>query len=116
MGMQVGTHTKLERAIAASLAAADTLRPAEQFAIARDSGAAVIGVNNRDLHSLEISLDVSRELAGNKPAGTIFVAESGLSSRAEIDELKGLGFDAFLIGETLMRSGDPIGKLEELGA
>jgi indole-3-glycerol phosphate synthase len=81
-----------------------------------DAGASVIGVNNRDLRSLEISLDTSRQLAAAKPLGSVFVAESGMSSRAEIDELKGLGFDAFLIGETLMRSGDPAATLEAFGA
>jgi len=68
------------------------------------------------LHSLEVSLDVSRELGAIKPSGSLLVAESGLTSRSEIDELKRLGFDGFLIGETLMRSEDPVGKLEEFGA
>lgn len=81
-----------------------------------DAGATVIGVNNRDLHSLQVTLDTSRELAAAKPQSSIFVAESGISTRAEIDELRGLGFDAFLIGETLMRSSDPGRSLEELGA
>lgn len=67
-------------------------------------GAAIIGVINRNLHSFEVSLDVSRELALNKPANSLFISESGLSSVDEILELRGLGFDAFLIGETLMRS------------
>lgn len=81
-----------------------------------DAGARLIGVNNRDLHSLDVSLDVSRGLAAQKPANAVLVAESGLTSRAEIDELRQCGFDAFLIGETLMRAADPVAKLEELGA
>jgi indole-3-glycerol phosphate synthase len=89
---------------------------AGELQTALDAGASIIGVNNRDLRSLEVSLDTSRQLAAAKPIGTIFVAESGISSRSEIDELKGLGFDAFLIGEVLMRSGDPAKTLEELGA
>lgn len=72
---------------------------------AKNLGAAIIGINNRNLHSFEVSLDVSRELALNKPANSLFISESGLSSVDEIRELRGLGFDAFLIGETLMRSG-----------
>ena len=94
--VEVHDHAELERAV--------------------DSGAMVIGVNNRDLHSLDVSLERSRGLAASKPADAIFVAESGLSNRSEIDELRELGFDAFLIGETLMRSGDPASVLEELGA
>jgi indole-3-glycerol phosphate synthase len=87
-----------------------------ELKVAIDAGADLIGVNNRNLHSLEVSLDTSRELATHKPDGAVFVAESGISSRAEIDELKALAFDAFLIGETLMKAADPIAALEELGA
>ena len=76
-----------------------------------DAGAKIVGVNNRDLHSLEVSLDVSRELANNKPEDILFVAESGLTSRSEIDELRAVGFDAFLIGEALMRSNDVVGTI-----
>lgn len=71
-----------------------------------DLGAAIIGVNNRNLHSLEVSLDTSRKLIELKPDNALMVAESGLSSREEIDELKALGYNGFLIGETLMRSPD----------
>lgn len=79
---------------------------AAEIQIAIDIGAAIIGVNNRDLHSLEVTLDTSRKLIANKPDGVLMVAESGITTRAEIDELRSLGYDAFLIGETLMRSGD----------
>jgi indole-3-glycerol phosphate synthase len=88
----------------------DELKRAESI------GASIIGVNNRDLHSFEISLDVSREMALHKPNGAIFISESGLSSTSEILELRELGFDAFLIGETLMRSSDVIEELSGLAA
>lgn len=88
----------------------------EDLEIAARLGAAIIGVNNRDLHNLSVSLDVSRRLIAMRPPGSIMIAESGISTRSEIDELSGLGFDGFLIGETLMRSGDPTGVLEEFGA
>jgi len=55
---------------------------------AKQLDAAVIGVNNRNLHSFEVSLDVSRELALNKPADSLFISESGLSSANEILELQ----------------------------
>ena len=71
-----------------------------------DFGASIIGVNNRNLHSLEVSLETSRKLIKMRPETTLMVAESGLTSRDEIDELKALGYNAFLIGETLMRSPD----------
>jgi indole-3-glycerol phosphate synthase len=79
----------------------------DELAVANAIGATIIGVNNRDLQSLNVSLDVSRRLVLERPANTLMIAESGISNRAEIDELKGLGFNGFLIGETLMRSTSP---------
>jgi len=75
-----------------------------ELEVAKNLGAKIIGVNNRNLQTLEVSLDVSRELITKRPVGSLMIAESGLSTRAEIDELKHLGFDGFLIGETLMRT------------
>lgn len=66
----------------------------------------LIGVNNRDLKSFKVSLDVSRGLIKHRPVNALMIAESGLSTRTEIEELRGLGFDGFLIGESLMRSAD----------
>ncbi|MEP6788423.1 MAG: indole-3-glycerol phosphate synthase TrpC [Acidobacteriota bacterium] len=86
---------------------------ADEFEIAHDIGAEIIGVNNRDLHSLEVSLEVSRDLIRHKPEGVLMVSESGITSRDDILELKSLGFDGFLVGETLMRSGDPGATLKE---
>lgn len=76
-------------------------------------GAKIIGVNNRNLHSLDVSLDFSRELITFRPTGSLMIAESGISTSEEIAELKALGFDGFLIGETLMRTGDPAVLLGE---
>lgn len=86
----------------------------EEMEIAIDSGASIIGVNNRNLKTFEVSLDVSRSLIQLRPGGILMIAESGISNPEEIAELHGLGFDAFLIGETLMRSGDPAGELKRL--
>lgn len=83
----------------------------EELDVAVSVGATIIGINNRNLHSLEVSLDVSRRLIGDRPVGALMVAESGISTRTEIDELKRLGFDGFLIGETLMRTADAAGTL-----
>lgn len=90
------------------------IHTSDELKIALDAGADIIGVNNRDLHSLEVSLNVSRRLAEAKPAGSLFVAESGLTTRDEMDELRELGFDAFLMGETLMRNSDPCAALRAL--
>jgi indole-3-glycerol phosphate synthase/phosphoribosylanthranilate isomerase len=77
-------------------------------------GARLIGVNNRNLKTFDVSLDISRDLARSAPAGAVMVAESGLKSREDIMELKNLGFNGFLIGETLMRSPDPEKTLKDL--
>lgn len=69
-------------------------------------GAKIVGVNNRNLQTLEVSLDVSRQLIADRPDDVLMIAESGLTTKDEIDELKALGFDGFLIGETLMRTGN----------
>lgn len=79
---------------------------AEELEIARKIGAKIIGVNNRNLQTLEVSLDVSRELIGQRPEDVLMIAESGITTKDEIDELRSLGFDGFLIGETLMRTGN----------
>ncbi len=75
-----------------------------------------IGVNNRDLRSFAVRLETSLELVGRIPAGVVRVAESGITSGAEMARLRGAGFDAFLIGESLMRAADPGAALAELMA
>jgi indole-3-glycerol phosphate synthase len=88
----------------------------EELERVKRTNARIIGVNNRDLHSFAVSLDVSRELVKHAPAGALMIAESGLSSKDEILELKSLGFSGFLIGETLMRSGQVEEELRSLTA
>jgi len=78
------------------------------------AGARLVGVNNRDLRTLEVSLATSLELAGEIPDDVVAVAESGLSSGAEVRRLRDAGFDAFLVGEHLMQADDPGAALEEL--
>jgi indole-3-glycerol phosphate synthase len=86
----------------------------EELSIAANIGARIIGVNNRNLQTLEVSLDTSRKLIEHAPQGALMVAESGLRSREHVVELKALGYDAFLIGEALMRAGDSGSMLREL--
>jgi indole-3-glycerol phosphate synthase len=70
-------------------------------------GARLIGVNNRDLRTFNVSLETSIELAGLAPAGTLLVSESGLRGAGDVDRLRACGFRAFLVGETLMRAENP---------
>jgi len=79
-----------------------------------ESGADAIGVNNRDLKSFEVRLETSLLLVDRIPASAVRVSESGLSSSEDVARLRAAGFDAFLIGESLMRQPDPGQALEAL--
>ena len=79
-----------------------------------DSGAHLIGVNNRNLRTLAVDVDASRRLALRIPWGLIAVSESGLQSREELEELSSAGYRAFLIGERFMTAPDPAAAIAEL--
>jgi indole-3-glycerol phosphate synthase len=79
-----------------------------------ESGADAIGVNNRDLKTFEVRMQTSLDLASHIPASVVRVAESGISTSNDIARLRAAGFDAFLIGESLMRQPDPGQSLAEL--
>jgi indole-3-glycerol phosphate synthase len=87
---------------------------AEELSRAEGSGAKMIGVNNRDLKTFNVSLNTSVELAAIAPAGCTLVAESGLHSYADVRRLHELGFSGFLIGETLMKADHPDSALRQL--
>jgi indole-3-glycerol phosphate synthase len=74
----------------------------------------LIGVNNRDLKTFTVRLEVSLDLAPKLPAGAVRVSESGIATAEDMDRLRGVGFHAFLIGESLMRQADPERALESL--
>lgn len=81
-------------------------RPAElERALA--AGARIVGVNNRDLHTLETRLQTSFELIERIPESCIAVSESGLRTHTDLIQLREAGFDAFLVGESLMLSPEP---------
>jgi len=77
-------------------------------------GAGLIGVNNRNLHTFEVSLDTSLRLASNAPDGATLISESGLHDASDLSKLRAVGFRGFLIGESLMRSEDPEESLRAL--
>jgi indole-3-glycerol phosphate synthase len=85
--VEVHDATELDRAIAA--------------------GAAIVGVNSRNLRTLEVSPAVHEQLASRIPRGVVAVAESGLRSAADLGRLRGLGYHAFLVGERLVTEPDP---------
>ncbi|MDH3745098.1 MAG: indole-3-glycerol-phosphate synthase [Acidobacteriota bacterium] len=74
----------------------------------------LLGVNNRDLRTFDVDLERSIECVAELPAAALKVAESGIESRADLDRLAAAGFDAFLIGESLLLADDPAARLAEL--
>jgi indole-3-glycerol phosphate synthase len=79
----------------------------EELRRALNVGAKIIGVNNRDLQTFQVSLEISERVIAEPPHDRIMVSESGLQSAESLRHLRGLGFHGFLIGETLMRASDP---------
>ncbi|MGH9599898.1 MAG: indole-3-glycerol phosphate synthase TrpC [Terracidiphilus sp.] len=79
-----------------------------------ETGADAIGVNHRDLGTFDVNPETSLALAERIPASVVRVTESGISTREDIARLRKAGFDAFLIGESLMRQPDPGAALADL--
>jgi indole-3-glycerol phosphate synthase len=67
----------------------------------------LIGVNNRNLHSFEVSLDTTLGLVKEVPADRLLVTESGILSKADVKQMRDAGVQAFLVGEAFMRADDP---------
>jgi indole-3-glycerol phosphate synthase len=78
----------------------------EELEKAREADAAIIGVNNRDLKSFRVDLATSERLAPRIPAGVIRVAESGIGTPKDVARLRAAGYNAFLVGESLLRQND----------
>jgi indole-3-glycerol phosphate synthase len=78
------------------------------------TGASLIGVNNRNLHTFEVSLDTSLRLAANVPNEATLVSESGLHTAQDLSKLHAVGYSGFLIGESLMHAKDPEAALRTL--
>jgi len=82
--------------------------------VAHELGAELVGVNNRDLSTFVVDLATSERLSSRLPRGPVRLAESGIRSRADVLRLEAAGFDGLLVGEHLMRAGDPGRALLEL--
>ncbi len=83
----------------------------EEMERAIASGAKLIGVNNRDLRTFNVSIETSLELARFAPADTVLVCESGLTPN-DVRRLHAVGYKGFLVGEALMRADDPVHQLQ----
>jgi len=96
MAALVEAHTEVE--LARALAARPSL----------------VGINNRNLDTLQTTLEVTRRLRPQVPPDIVVVGESGVEERAHVEEMDRLGVDAILVGTTLMRSADPAARVREL--
>jgi len=88
----------------------------EELTRAIDAGCDIIGINSRDLKTFEVNLETALELAERIPEGCLAVAESGIHSGTDLARLRAAGYDAFLVGESLMkmeRPGEALTKLLE---
>jgi indole-3-glycerol phosphate synthase len=81
---------------------------------AMDISPRIVGVNSRNLKTLEVSASVFEELIPTIPSSVIRVAESGISTRADVTQAQKAGATAILVGESLVKSGDPISAMREL--
>ncbi len=103
-----------ETADALGLAALIEVHNHTEFTRAREIGAALIGINNRDLHTFKTDLATTETLLASYAGSATIVAESGIETPADLRRLERAGARAFLIGESLLRAGDPRAALERL--
>ncbi len=81
---------------------------------ALSAGAEIIGINNRNLHTFEVDLNVSRQIIPQIPKDKVIVVESGIKTHQEIQELEKLGANAVLVGETFLKATDIDQKVKEV--
>ncbi|HWC99352.1 MAG TPA: indole-3-glycerol phosphate synthase TrpC [Candidatus Sulfopaludibacter sp.] len=86
----------------------------QELDLAIAAGADLIGVNNRNLNTFEVTLETSLALAEHMPASALLVSESGIHDAQDVATLRAAGYTAFLVGEHLMKSGDPASALRQL--
>ena len=110
-GPLAGLHALAERLGLATLV---EVHNAAELEVAAAIGARIVGVNNRNLSTLQVDLGTTYELLGQMPQGALTVAESGFRSHAELEQLEAAGVDAVLVGEALMRAPDIAAAAREL--
>jgi indole-3-glycerol phosphate synthase len=113
--LEIGEIRDLAAAAACyGMAALVEVHDEQDLAKAIDAGAEIVGVNNRDLATFDVTLETSLRLAQRIPRGVLKVSESGISSTRDIERLRAAGYQAFLVGEHLMKSADPAAALRAL--
>jgi indole-3-glycerol phosphate synthase len=95
-----------EYAAGFGMAALVEVHDGRELEIALASGADIVGVNNRDLQTFQVTLETSLRLVACIPENVVKVSESGITSSDDVRRLRAAGFDAFLVGEHLVRSAD----------
>lgn len=108
----LGSLIKLARKL--GLDALVEVHSAHEMERAIQARASIIGINNRDLTTFAVEIETSIDLARLAPNGAVLVSESGIHNGADIRLLKSAGFNAFLVGEHLMRANDPGAALTQL--
>lgn len=96
------------------MAALVEVHASDELDVALESGAEIIGINNRDLRTFETNLRTTLELAPRVPEDKVLVSESGIFTRRDVERLMDAGVDAILVGEALMREANIEGKVREL--
>ena len=107
-------RTRREQAIALGLHVLVELHDAEELPRVVDSGATLIGINNRDLRTFQTSLDHTLSLLPQVPAGCTVISESGIKTHADLERLQAAGVKGVLVGESLMRAADIGAALDQL--
>ncbi len=114
------SETQLQELLAAAtelkMTALVECHTVEEMDRAVAAGAQALGVNNRDLHTFRVNLETCLQLRPLAPAGTVFVAESGIHTAEDVRHLAQAGVDAMLVGESLVTADDPAQKIQDLYA
>ncbi len=110
------TKDLYDGALALGLTPLVEVHDADEMDAALALGAKMIGVNNRNLKTLKTDLNISRELAHQKPDGGVLICESGLSTAADLQSMRAIGYEGFLMGTHFMRKSDPGAALAALKA
>ncbi len=105
LGEETGAY--LAEASRLGLAALVEVHDAAEMAIAKRAGARLLGINNRNLKTMDVDLATGIALAREAPRDALLVAESGIATGADVKRLAAAGFGAYLIGTSLMRGGEP---------